>query len=101
MFFPALAPRIKVNLSDLTARLDHVTTVVGEAHPYRNEVSYALVPQGADSPPLLLCVAKTGGNHLNEEITPRFSTGIGERFSQTISHLGHAAALWRRCELPL
>ena len=82
-FFPAPAARIRVNLSDLTARLVHVTTVVGEVHPYRTEVSFALVPQGADSLPLL-CVARTGGNHLNEEITPLLSTGIGERFSQTI-----------------
>jgi hypothetical protein len=45
-------------------------------------------------------VAKTGKNHLNEEITPLLPTGIGERFSQTISNLGNAALL-RRCELPL
>jgi hypothetical protein len=39
-------------------------------------------PQGADSPPPLpLRVAKTGKNHLNEEITPLLSTGTGERFS--------------------
>jgi hypothetical protein len=36
---------------------------------------------------------KTGKNHLNEEITPLLLTGIGERFSQTISNLGHAALL--------
>jgi hypothetical protein len=39
-------------------------------------------------------------NHLNEEITPLIPTGIGERFRQTISNLGHGALL-RRCELPL
>jgi hypothetical protein len=39
-------------------------------------------------------------NHLNEEITPLLPTGIGERFSQTISNLGHAALL-RRCEIPI
>jgi hypothetical protein len=44
-------------------------------------------------------VAKTARNHLNEEITPLLPTGIGHRFSQTISNLGHAALL-RRCELP-
>ncbi len=38
----------------------------------------------------------SGKNHLNEEITPLLPTGIGERFSQTISNLGHAALL-RRC----
>jgi hypothetical protein len=56
-------------------------------------------PQGADSllPPLR--VAMTGKNHLNEEITPLLPTGIGERFIQTISNLGHAALLRRR-ELP-
>jgi hypothetical protein len=42
---------------------------------------------------------KAGRNHLNEEITPLLPTGIGERFSQTISNLGHAALL-RRYELP-
>jgi hypothetical protein len=56
-------------------------------------------PQGADPPPPL-CVAKAGKNHLTEENTPLLPTGIGERFSQTISNLGHAALL-RRCELPL
>jgi hypothetical protein len=50
--------------------------------------------------PLPLRIAKTGRNHLNEEITLLLPTGIGERFSQTISNLGHAAFL-RRCELPL
>ncbi len=41
--------------------------------------------------PLPRRVAKTGKHHLNEEITPLLSSGIGERFSQTISNLGHAA----------
>jgi hypothetical protein len=49
--------------------------------------------QGADSPPLPLRVAKTGKNHLNEE--PSSSPGICDRFSQTISTLGHAALLRR------
>jgi hypothetical protein len=35
----------------------------------------------------------------NKEITPLLPTGIGERFSQTISNLGHAALL-RQSELP-
>ncbi len=52
------------------------------------------------SPPPPLRVAKTGKNNLNEEITPLLPTGIGERFSQTISDLGHAARL-RRCEFTL
>jgi hypothetical protein len=41
-----------------------------------------------------------GKNNLNEEITSLLPNGIGERCSQTISNLGHAALL-RRCELPL
>ncbi len=36
----------------------------------------------------------------NEESTPLHPTGIGERYSQTISNLGHAALL-RQDELPL
>ncbi len=43
-----------------------------------------------------LRTAKTGKNHLNEEITPLLPTGICERFSQTISNIGHAALLRRR-----
>jgi hypothetical protein len=39
-------------------------------------------------------------NHLNEVITPLLPTGIGERYSQTISNLEHAVLL-HRCELPL
>ncbi len=50
--------------------------------------------------PLPLRVAKTGKNQLNEELTPLLPTGIGERFNQTISNLGHEAFL-RQCELPL
>ncbi len=42
-----------------------------------------------------ICVAKKGENHLNEEITPLLPTGIGERYSPTISNLGHAALLRR------
>ncbi len=49
---------------------------------------------GAD-PQTFLCVAKAGKIHLNEEITPLLPTGIGERYSQTISNLGHAALLRR------
>jgi hypothetical protein len=47
-------------------------------------------PQGTlehrvPTPPPLR-VAKAGRNHLNEEITPLLPTGIGERYSQTISN---------------
>jgi hypothetical protein len=59
------------------------------------------IPQGPNPfPPPSLRVAKAGRNNLNEEITPLLPTEIGERCSQTISNLGHAALL-RRCELPL
>ncbi len=56
--------------------------------------------QGADPPPLSLHVGAADKNDLNEEISPLLPTGIGERYCQTISNLGHAALL-RRCELPL
>jgi hypothetical protein len=55
--------------------------------------------QGADSHPPSSTLGKAGRNHLNKEITPLHPTGIGERFSQTISNLG-LAALLGRCELP-
>ncbi len=61
---------------------------------------YQYPPQGAEPHPPSSTRGKTGRNHLNEEISPLLPTGIGERFSQTISNLGHAALL-RRCELPL
>ncbi len=50
--------------------------------------------------PLPLCIGTAGKNHLNEEITLLLHTGIGKRFTQTISTLGHAALLLR-CEPPL
>jgi hypothetical protein len=66
--------------------------------PYLTVVSLCC-PQGADPPPPTSYTrGKAGRNHLNEEITPLLPTGIGERFSQNISNLGHAALL-RRCEL--
>jgi hypothetical protein len=55
------------------------------------------MPQGADPPPSTR--GKAGRNHLNEEITPLLPTGIGEKYSQAISNVGHAALL-RLCELP-
>jgi hypothetical protein len=51
-------------------------------------------------PPFPLRVAMAGRNHLKEEITPLLPTGKGERCSQTISNLGHAALL-RRSGHPL
>ncbi len=54
---------------------------------------------GCRPPPPSSTRGKAGRNKLNEEITSLLPTGIGERFSPTISNLGHAALL-RRCELP-
>jgi hypothetical protein len=54
--------------------------------------------QGADPDPPSTR-GKAGRNHLKKEINPLLPTGIGERYSQTKSYLGHAALL-RRCELP-
>ncbi len=56
-------------------------------------------PQGADLPHFPLGVAKAGRNDLNEGITPILPTGIGVRYSQTLSNFGHAAIL-RRFETP-
>jgi hypothetical protein len=61
-----------------------------------------IAPQCADPPPLFpLHVAMAGKNHLTEEITPLLPTGMGERFSQTISSLGHAALLRRLWTPPI
>jgi hypothetical protein len=64
------------------------------------KISGEWCPQGADPSPPPLHVATAGENRLNEEIIPLLPTGIGERYCQAISNLGHAALL-RRCELPL
>jgi hypothetical protein len=56
---------------------------------------YLWFPQGVDPLPLPLRERKAGKNHLTEEITPLFPTGLGEGYSQTISNLGHAAPLRR------
>ncbi len=57
--------------------------------------------QGVPTPTLPSSTrGKAGRNNWNEEFTPLLPTGIGERLSQTISNLGHAALL-RRCELSL
>jgi len=60
--------------------------------------SVAVVPTGCLPRPSTR--GKAGRNQWNEEITPLLLTGIGERFSQTISNLGDVALL-RRGELPL
>ncbi len=51
--------------------------------------------QNAGPLPPSFTVAKAGRNHLNVEITHLLPTGIGERYCQTISNLGHAALLHR------
>jgi hypothetical protein len=64
--------------------------------PLSNVVFYfeiAVLPQGADLRPAPSTRGQAGRNHLKDEIAPLLPTGIGERFSQTISNLG--------CELPL
>jgi hypothetical protein len=77
-----------------------VISVHALSHPMSPSADASSPSQrGPTPPPLPLHMAKTGRNHLNKEITPLLPTGIGERFSQTISNLGHAALL-RRCELP-
>jgi hypothetical protein len=57
---------------------------------------YAVCPQGADPLSRPLRVAKAGRNNLNKEIILL----LPERYSQTVSNLGHAALLLR-CELLL
>jgi hypothetical protein len=47
---------------------------------------------------LPLRVATASKSRLNEEINPLLPTGIGERYSQTISNLGNTTLL-RRCKL--
>jgi hypothetical protein len=59
---------------------------------------YIEEPQGTDPHPPSSTRGKAGRNHLNMETTPLLPTGMSERYSQTISNLGHAALL-RRCEL--
>jgi hypothetical protein len=58
--------------------------------------------QGADPPPPPppLRVAKAGRNHLNEEIAPLLPAWIGERYSQSISNLGHVTLLRRDVNSP-
>ncbi len=53
----------------------------------RNPAHHHRVPT---PPPTPRHVATAGKYHLNEEITPIIPTGIGERYCQTISNLGHA-----------
>ena len=64
------------------------------------EAAVFIPPTGCRPTPPSFMRGKAGRNHLNEEIIPLLLSGIGERFSQTISNLGHAALL-RRCELSL
>jgi hypothetical protein len=52
----------------------------------RSYTHRAPTPLFPSPPPPPVRVAKTGKNHMNEEIIPLLPTGIGERFSQTISN---------------
>ncbi len=63
---------------------------------------HAAGTQGAEPRPLPLRVAKAGRKIKTRSVvcSPLLPTWIGERYSQTISYLGHAALL-RQCELPL
>jgi hypothetical protein len=45
---------------------------------YTTLIKGVFQPQGADPPPPSSAWGNTGGNHLNEEITPLLPTGIGE-----------------------
>jgi hypothetical protein len=68
---------------------------------YKAQINFGDLTHRVPTPPLPLGVAKAGINNLNEEITPLLPpAGTGERYSQTISNLGHAALL-RRSELSL
>jgi hypothetical protein len=63
-------------------------------HLQRKRDRAYITNRGLSPPTLPLSVAQTGRNNLNEEITnypPPPLTGIGERCSQTIANLGHAA----------
>jgi hypothetical protein len=51
------------------------------------------VPTPPGPPPPSLREAKARRNHLNEVSSSLIPTGIGERYSQTLSNLGHAALL--------
>ncbi len=66
---------------------------------YNRYGTYKLHTQGADPPPSSR--RTEGKSKLFERGNyPLLPTGRGERYSQTISNLRHAA-LVRRCELPL
>jgi hypothetical protein len=62
----------------------------------RNKRNPANIPQGADSASLPLGAAKAGRNHLNKYKNTFLSTGIGKRYSQTISIICLAATFRRR-----
>ncbi len=50
-------------------------------------------------PPLPLRLAKAGGKSFEPGNTPLLPTGIGERYGQTISNLGHVV-IAPMCDLP-
>ncbi len=76
-------------------------TIVRRTSPFfLIAVAQRRVPQGAGPRFETGSHIAAGRNHLMEKIAPLLPTGIGERYCQTISNLGHAALL-RRCELHL
>jgi hypothetical protein len=79
-----------VSFGSFLHRLYPISTVVSRfTCPKIHSFDRILITGCRFLPPLPLSVAKTCKNCLNEEITPLLPTGKGERFSQTISNLGH------------
>jgi hypothetical protein len=93
--------RIWIDDPGLTSRNTDflLITVLGSVEIFFKLLDSRISPTGCRPPPPPSTGGKAGGNHLNEEITPLLPHWIAERFSQTVSNLGHAALL-HRCELP-
>ncbi len=75
----------------ITARIGVPRTVAEELHALLNNAEIKVwrnqgQPQGADPSPFPIPhhVGTAGKNYLNVEITPLLSTGIGERYCQSI-----------------
>jgi hypothetical protein len=76
-------------MNNISQRQTHITlTVVNQQIP-----TTGCRPPTPTPPPPSSTRGKAGRNHLNEEIAPLLPIGIGERYRQTISNLGHAAFL--------
>ncbi len=97
------------NSSSATCNNDMTTLPIGTTlnqvglslpfYSLKPQFRYRWVPVTGCRPTSPSTRGKAGRNHLNEEINPLLPTGIGERFRQTMSKLGHAALL-RQCESP-